>query len=367
MRSRGVFAVLGLFVIALVGAGCGRGKGKINLTLTAVPSGTASLTVRESNPDYSLVGDSSQRNMVSFTPTSILVPIRKFSLSKGVSDSDIYSCGGDESECYVDLANQASLDNLANSAKINEGSYDSFKFSLCVDYGMFHYKVKGSVEINGKTYYTTGDGSVLSTDSNKFDYTTIAVNGSGGCGLSKIAIPGGIKIKDGDSKSISIFVVVKNMAFAGPITAAVGAASCVNSTDNSMATCLNLPNLAPYLYATAPTLETYRIKHPDGGHGQLLLLFDSADAFIGGFAQQFYDGIVAGNTGYSTAIQTFSKNDNGTYFIQTYGGGSPAQGPIDHLMTFPNFQRTQHSGTLSGWDAVAYRYTDSIAYTASKN
>jgi len=346
--------------------GCGliKRKGKVALAVKGITaqSGSALSAVTLPTAPLFLYEDTNgaDRNMVSFTPISMLVPITDISMDS----ASVYSCKGTEAECYIDLSSQTDLDKLSANTKVLEGKYKEFRISTCNDYATYHEKIKGSVKVGNTTYYTTDDGSVLTTDASKLDYVTVTNTGSGGCS-SGVSIPGGATVKANETIKISMFMSTKNIAFAGPVTAASGSGGCVNSTNNTKSACFTGVSLAPYVGETAPVFESYKITHEKSGPGQLQLLFDASGSFIGGFAKKYYDGAAAGSNGYVTPIQTFTANADGTYYIQTFGGGSN-KGPIDHLTTFANFKRATHQGTVNTWAQDLYAFGVEQSYVATR-
>jgi hypothetical protein len=293
----------------------------------------------------------------SFTPTSLLVPIRKVTLEGSGAASTLYSCDPTAGhDCLVDVADNTALAKLfAQPSTIGVGSYDTVGIYNCKDEQQFTAKVKGTVVLSGVTWYTAGT-SVLSSNAADFDYVSVAF---AGC-KSGPTLPAPVAIHEGDDVNVSAFFTLANVAWvsAGPQTSG-GCALTPSGTARSV--CVALPELVPYLGTAAPTVETYYVTEDVSdttaakAGGQVLLLVDGAANVFGGFLRRlFSDTSRPPMVSYDAPLASIAANADGTdYTIQTAGTAGGGYG-----VEFPAFQRQTHDGSFlqaGSSDAVPYR------------
>lgn len=309
-------------------------------------------------------------NQASFTPLSYLMPVRQISLNGPSAVSVLYTCplyadaglpnadrdAGPVDDCLVDMADNTALAALfSGMLDVAPGTYDSVNIDTCLNEGAFVVKVKGTMVLNGTTYYTTSTAATISTNAAELDYATTVVGacggGPGGGGGNKLAAP--VTINDGDSVALSAFFTLENIAytdyFASP---PLGASGCVETSGAGNAVCTGLPQLVSYLGTATPTLDTYFITEDLSdlsaakASGQLLLFRDAAGVPFGGASRPLFSATSVPPTGdYSTPIYSITAAalvDGGvpSYAIQTYGGGG--SGAYDLL--FPAFELQTHTG-----------------------
>jgi len=297
-------------------------------------------------------------NESSFTPTSILVPIRSITLENSSRSlvSELYKCAGTtDAECFVDVADSAALAALTKSASVAEGTYSILYVGTCQELTSYTAKVKGSVTLGGTVNYTTANANPLSTSAGDLGYTTVTYSGCG----RRYVIPGGLVISSGSTVQFNVLMAITNIAWANKSTATIPSGCFSNG---SASVCMSYPDIVPYVGSDSPTLTTYHIDETAQGGtagGQILLLFDQASNFIGGFARRlFSQGSEIQNASYDTGIAKFTDNGNSTYLISDYGNSSDGSDPA---LKFPAFQLQTHTGTLD-----APLIPASYAYTATK-
>lgn len=297
-------------------------------------------------------------NENSFTPTSILVPIRSITLESASRDlvSEIYRCpGNSDSTCYVDVADDAALANLTKSASVTEGTYSILYVGTCEEATSYTAKVKGSVSLNGVTNYTTANANPLSTSIGDLDYTTVTYSGCG----RRYVIPGGLSVSNGASIQFNVLMAITNIAWANKSTATIPSGCFSNS---SASVCMAYPDIVPYVGTDTPSVQTYHINETaqaGTSGGQILLLFDQASNFIGGFARRLFSQTSEIQfASYDTGIAKFETNGNGTYLVSDYGNSNDGSSPA---LRFPAFELQNHSGTLDAPLVPA-----SYAYSATR-
>ncbi len=294
----------------------------------------------------------------SFTPTSILVPIRSITLEDSSRSlvSEIFKCSGSsDAECFVDVADNTALTALTKSASVLEGSYTILYVGTCEELTSYTAKIKGSVTLGGTVHYTTANANPLSTSAGDLDYTTVTYNGCG----RRYVIPGGLQVSAGASIDFNVLMAITNIAWANKSTATIPSGCFSNG---SASVCMSYPDIVPYVGTDTPSLQTYHIDETaqgGGAGGQILLLFNQASNFIGGFARRLYSQTSEiQNASYDTGIAKFLDNGNGTYEISDYGNSSDGSDPA---LKFPAFELQTHTGTLDA-PLVPANY----GYTATK-
>jgi hypothetical protein len=329
----------------------------------------------------------------SFTPTSLKVPVHFIRLESSTNANasvDLYRCpaepppgsmmppdagvaaadldgGGLNSAdaCLVDMADNAALAALfADAIDVRLGTYDRIRVYLCGFNGATSYTsyVKGTLELNGTTYYTTdAHDEVLTQDSAHIGYTPVEY---GGC-ASDVPLPAPLTIKDGDTIAISAFFSLRNIAW-GTLTGNGPPGGCTFNGAHSHSVCTGYPIPVTYVGATSPTLETYYITEDlsdtSGAKagGQLLLLLDAMGQPFGGFSRRLYSETSVGpSVNYDTPIKSIRANSTAaddagtaTYTIDTWGGGSAGHS-VDFYIRFPEFSLSSHTGSLLRSDGVS--------------
>jgi hypothetical protein len=293
----------------------------------------------------------------SFTPTSLLVPIRKVTLEGSGASSTLYSCdptGG--KDCLVDVADNTALAKLfAQPAAISVGTYDAVGVYNCGDEQQFTAKVKGSVVLSGVTWYTAGS-NVLSLDAADLDYVSVTYSG---CKVGpNLAQP--IAIHEGDDINISAFFTLANVAW---VSSGLQTASACTLTPSGTprSVCVALPELVSYVGTTAPTVETYYVTEDQSdttavrAGGQVLLLVDGSANVFGGFLRRlFSDTSRPPLVSYDAPLAGIAVNADGTDYTAFTAGPTSGSYGVD----FPAFQRQTHDGTFTWFgstDAVPYR------------
>jgi hypothetical protein len=361
-----------------------------HLTLASV----AALALLPAGPSAAATGENS------FTPTSFVMPIQTILLAKarvgtgydnGVA---VYECNpgtppvvsngdagppqvdaGAGGDCMVDMADEAQLASLfAAPTAITPGTYDSIVVNTCFDEGSFVAKVKGSVELEGTTYYTAGS-PVISTNSADLAYTDITYDGC----ASTVKISPPVTITAGASITVSAFFTLQNLSWVLE-NSSPGLGGCAVVPGGEPNVCSGLPVLVGYIGVGVPTLESYFISEdPDDllatkAAGQVMLLSNGGEPFAGFLRRVYSHDSETPSVSYDVPLREISKNPPGlgdagapdasssdggvadSYDIQSIG--DPAQDETKYRVRFPRFELQSHSGTLytaDGASSVEYR------------
>jgi hypothetical protein len=297
-------------------------------------------------------------------------------LGPGNGGADLYTCphSGEtdlddagapvmpEDACLVDMADNNALASLfAHTIDIHPGTYDTVLVSLCAANGATGYSsyVKGSVELNGTTYYTASGTQVLTTNAAQQGYVRVEY---AGC-ASGVPLPEPVTVADGDEVNINAFFTLKNIAWAQ--LSGNGPGGCTLNAENTLKVCTSYPIPVTYVGATSPKLETLYVTEDQldltaaKAGGQMLLLLDQANHVFGGFSRRLYSASsVQPSVNYDTAIRSVEDNAPAPgYRITTWGGGSQEM-PIEFYIRFPAFLPETHDGELeraNGLSNVPYR------------
>jgi hypothetical protein len=339
----------------------------------------------------------------SFTPTSFVMPIYSIMLTHGLAvNVPLYSCtpgtpapsgdagalaapgAGGGRDCLVDMADATALQNLFNApADIPAGTYDSIVVMSCAagDHA-FDARVKGSVDLDAVTYYTSAGDAVLSTDPADLGYASINY---GGCGTTvSLATP--LTVNAGDAITVSAFFTLQNLSWVlGNYSPGLG--GCADAPAHAHNVCSGLPVLVGYIGAAAPTLDSFYISEdPDDllatkAAGQVMLLSSGGEPFSGFLRRVYSHDSVTPSVSYDVPLREITKNvgglgdagaedagalgtdaaasDAGTSAsYDIYAIGDPAQDLTKYRVRFPHFILGDHNGTLStanGAAQVEYR------------
>jgi hypothetical protein len=280
----------------------------------------------------------------SFTPESILVPIRGISVSNA-DDSiteNIYTC---DTDCLIDITDDAALETLTTNAEITVGTYTKVSIGTCKNEGSYFSRVKGSVVLSGTTYYTSSGGEPLVTVIGENDYVNLEHSGCGNEYILPqplVVTESGATDEDGNelgaTANLNLFMALPNIAWgrlSGEVTVPGGCTAGVSTS-----VCIAYPDVVPYVGDTVPTLEIFHIAddtpapESDSG-GQLQCIFSASGEFIGGFARRlFSETSVPHVANFDTAFSTHEIKEDGNLVIADYGDS-----PDTFQMKFPNLNR----------------------------
>jgi hypothetical protein len=363
-----------------------------HLQLWALSAGVA---LSASVPALAAEGESS------FTPTSFVMPVFNVMLSHGLTvNVPLYTCAADAArlpppsgdagpvpvpgelgndDCLVDMADQSALDALfAAPADIPPGTYDSVVVGTCRESGAFAARVKGSVELEGQTYYTTSTSSVLSTEPGDQGYSIINY---AGCGMTvPLATP--ITVTAGQAVTVSAFFTLQNLSWVlDNYSPGLGGCAPI-ATAHEQNVCSGLPVLVGYVGEAAPVLDAYYITEDPNdllatqAAGQVMLLSSGGEPFSGFLRRVYSHDSVNPSVSYDVPLREVNKNtgeadaasdaaagdaglDAGT--LSTYDViaiGDPKEDLTRYRVRFPRFVLGNHTGTFftaNGASQLPYR------------
>ena len=338
----------------------------------------------------------------SFTPTSFVMPIYSIMLANGLTTNiPLYTCtpgssslvapgadagtdagAGASTDCLVDMADATALESLfSHPAAIPPGTYDSIVVMTCQSNSAFVAKVKGSVELEGTTYYTTSGAPVLSSDEADLGYASINYSGCG----NTVRLPHPVTIAAGDAITVSAFFTLQNLSWVlGNYSPGLG--GCAEAPAHAFNVCSGLPVLVAYIGTVAPTLESYYITEDPNdlqaaqAAGQVMILSSGGEPFSG-FLRRVYshDSNPNPNVSYDVPLREITRNDSeadagapldaaapdastgdagAATSYDIYSIGDPFQDLTKYRVRFPRFQLGDHDGTLftaNGASQIPYR------------
>src|SRR3954470_16741296 len=177
------------------------------------------------------------------------------------------------------------------------GQYDYVFVKTCEDSeGSYRTAVTGSVELDGKTWYTR-PGSVLDTVG---PAAAVAIT-SNGCGRT-YALPHPVRITDslGATVDFKLYFDIQELAYAALGTPKTGQAwtpgNCAGDRPSEMDPtsppflCIGYPDVSGIIDTASAVLERYRIN----GGATMGLFFAADDSPIGGYTRPFFtEGVLA--------------------------------------------------------------------------
>jgi hypothetical protein len=336
----------------------------------------------------------------SFTPTSFVMPVFNVMLSHGLTvNVPLYSCAdaarsaapigdaGDagapipgapgNDDCLVDMADQSALDNLfAGAIDIPPGTYDSVVVGTCRESGEFMARVKGTVDLEGQTYYTTSTESVLSTDSADQGYSSITY---AGCGMT-VPLAAPITVTADQAITVNAFFTLQDLSWVlDNYSPGLGGCATI-APAHGQSVCSGLPVLVGYVGDAAPVLEAYYITEDPNdllaskAPGQVMLLTSGGEPFSGFLRRVYSHDSVSTGVSYDVPLREVNKNsadpgdagsdaaaglDAGT--LSTYDViaiGDPKEDLTKYRVRFPRFVLGDHTGTFftaNGASQIPYR------------
>jgi hypothetical protein len=351
--------------------GCGDDKKKsksatsnITVKMQNIDS-TAALTLANDSPNP-LLTDSQYTTQRSMTPVSFKFPIKRIMFTGNNVVGTVYECAGTTSdECLVDLADKEAVKNLIPKPIAVEYAVDSSPtisgFSVTVDPACdsgsttsFNVKVKGTISVNGTTYYTTASETGKVMTSLVTNYTSVDVPMST-CTMTW-QLPEAIPADKADIV-INLFVSTKDVVWANTSRTTTNNA-CVKasvSADllNGSFVCAGLAVPFPYVGTADPTIESYKIIENTTGYLGSVHLATYQALPIGAFVRPFFDGSAEGETGCKTGswLKSIDQVRDGTYSIVIAADGT------NNFEMYNAFKLASHTGTCKDFNGNSYGYS----------
>jgi hypothetical protein len=290
-----------------------------------------------------------------FAITSLKVPIKQISLHNAAFDheADIYTCSGSSEACQVEMAGTAFQDALnASPATVEMGQYDYVFVKTCEDSeGEYRTAVTGSVELDGKTWYTN-TASVLDTTG---PAAPVSITSSG-CGRT-YALPHPLHITDslGATVDFKLYFDIEELAYAALGSRKTSWAwmpgNCTGDrpaeTDAASPPfiCIGYPDVSGIIDSAPAVLERYRINN-----GATVGLFFTADDLpIGGYTRNYFTEGLRASPGFMAVmpLRDVRKNSDGTLYVDGFGPGGHAYDADKSVFRAAAFQRANHSGSFT--------------------
>ncbi len=301
----------------------------------------------------------------SFVPESFLYPIGLITTREAPNRAGgltVYKCpAASVADCRVDLADAAAIKALLKDAKLSvtkeveEGvdpgvlaTIGGFDFSRCLPNDtVAKYKVKGTANFKGTTWYTTSkDGKVLTTNAADYDYVEIDAEG---CGTPPYMLANPIALKKGDKVTVSLMVTLADIGVMKFYTDNTPAGDCATQS-GLRRVCVRDPMPFPYAGDAAATVETYQISATDVESGSgirkanLLLFIDPlSNEPMGATCRYNFDGTNRAWTRCPSDFAGIKKNSDGTYSLNIFTGAD-GTGIVESLSAF---QRAGHQGSMT--------------------
>lgn len=323
---------LGALAVVFVN-GCGKkdsdSSGGLSIKLRSTGIQSVALSLKESFVPYAML-DTMLANVLELEYYK--VPIRRINLVSGFDGSkyssaspNFYACDSSKSDddCLVDLSKSMLVDNLLSSANntnatvTSDTSYDGAAIEFCKDGSSssdtYKIRIKGSVVLNGTSYYTSATQG-LSSSLTAAEEVQISVKCSGKSSpfLSPVTL--------GPSKSVSLVL------YADPNGNAFATSSSTLANSNCTGTgtysvCAALPSIFLAADATVASVERYALtvtSTKSGGAYRNLLLklpINSEGSPIGATLQEHYRGDAAEKSLQTALVDLnqVAKNTDGTY------------------------------------------------------
>ncbi|HSM03178.1 MAG TPA: hypothetical protein VK858_01080 [Longimicrobiales bacterium] len=352
MRERRISFLL---MTALALAGCGISEPDSNTTVRAelvrLPGESATAPVATT-----AVGPASSAPALAPPPagvtsdvtvTSLRIPITAVDLrGSGGTGFLLYACTpGPDEDCLVEL-NGPELENLIATSEVTvePGTYDQVAVGYCSEPGQEEWDalVTAEARFGGTTYYSrTGLGL---DDTGPAEALALPTHG---CGSGFPIRPPLIVDAETDARVVlRLFFDIRDIAYAGSASPAHVGFSCSPVADPAVTPylCTAYPTVVATYDGLLPVVERYRIN----GSATIGLNFQgSSGSFIEAYVRRYFTPDEEWNPGFTpdAFFSTFIDNGDGTYRLERDD------------VTFPNFRRETHSGTMDTADLGPVPYT----------
>jgi hypothetical protein len=331
---------------------------------------------------------------VSFTPTGLKLSVMQISLSATsdgghpMSEQILYTCPHPtETECLVDVTNQAELDAIAAqaaAASVQVGTYDRVSLHLCAvgKNGMTPAPgfVKGMFDVpsEGKSYVTdpdpanvTGVREVTAGEDAGAEYAAI---GNWSCSTKTVKLREPLVVVENAVTPVTVVMDAKLIAFSTPnVSPGMGGCRGV-AHGHARGICVSYPSIFPLVGDVNPQLDRFTLSHhrsdpdlvDDAKANAYVVVARGADAGapFTAFVRPFYSESSArptqstlvdpvfGGPGYfgETNVASFSVNADGSIAFETGGDLD------DTAAIFHTFEPNEHKSVVYTRDHVKWQY-----------
>ena len=280
------------------------------------------------------------------TVSSLRIPITLVELrGPGEDGVQLYQCvpGGDE-DCLVEL-NGPALENLIATSEVtvSPGTYDEVVVGYCSGTGQVEWDALMTAEarFDGTTYYSRT--ALGLDDTGPAEAVALPTHG---CGSGFPIEP--VLTVDADTEAtvvLRLYFDIRDIAYGGSDSPSNHGFSCSPlSAPTDPYLCTAYPTVVATYDGLLPVVERYRIN----SSATLGLNFQaSTGAFIEAYVRRYFTPGEPWNPGFTpdAFFSTFVDNGDGTYRLERDD------------VTFPNFRRETHSGTMNTTDLGPVPYT----------
>ena len=274
--------------------------------------------------------------------SSLRIPITGVEL-RGPSESAVlFDCSeGPAEDCLVEL-NGPALESLLSTSDmtVSPGTYDQVVVGYCSPtQEWWDALMTANARFDGTTYYSR-DGLGLD-DTGPAEPVAIPIHG---CGSGFPIEPPLVVASDTEETVVlRLYFDIRDIAWAG---SNAPEHACSKGTDPVFTpyVCSAYPTVVATYDGLLPVVERYRLN----SSATLGLNFQaSTGAFIEAYVRRYFTPGVDWNPGFTpdAFFSTFSDNGDGTYRLERDD------------VTFPNFRRETHSGTMETRDLGTVPYT----------
>ena len=306
----------------------------------------------------------------SFTPTEVDVWIDRIVLSTDMTQSGepageymtLYQCDQPE-DCFIRVTDSNALSVFSTSQSAKAGQYRYMMVDTCSqDNQSFQAKLKGSVLLDGTSYYThESEGLLEQTGSISPQMVTVSF---ARCEYY-YELQSDVDVTDSVILPVTVWMDFKDLAWArkGATLIEDGCFEGGLGSDATIFTvCMGMPHFIPIQSSSIPTVERYWVYKkgqdvPSAG-GKLTVFKGEDGDILGGFSSRYYSetSVIPEISEFDMAIKRSSKNHDGSYRFQTYGNSFEST-----YLYFPAFFLNDHSGEYSSVEGgELYEYQVSL-------
>ncbi|MEK9727111.1 MAG: hypothetical protein VW397_03265 [Candidatus Margulisiibacteriota bacterium] len=287
----------------------------------------------------------------SFTPSKIQFWVEKITLSSGMSSDGIpngeqltlHECLS--SDCYITVSDNDLLSQLSGNKQIKAGTYRYLTVQTCSGNKTFFLaKLRGSVTMDGKEYYSHSSEGLLEKVGNETEQdVTMSFTQ---CNYY-YELQSDIQFSDSTVTPLTLFMDLNNIAW-GRVGVQSIESGCfqgdVGSDGVVASVCMGVPHMIPVASSSTPTIQRFHIynsgKNENTAGGMMVFFLNDQGDILGGFSRRLFNEFSEAPqiNAFDMAFKRVVLLNTGAYQIETFGNTFNST-----YLNFPQFSLNTHT------------------------